>query len=199
MSESIANEHPLTSFLKTLSATRVVAPCVNVTPEPGAGHVSVRGNPDDINFVNAFSTVLAQAVPSPGRVTRGEHSVYWLGPKEFLVVSRQFEGRQLVSTLSDAFSGLHAAATDLSGGQIMMSVKGSAARAFMTKASTLDLHESVFGVDDCAQSSFAKASALYALRSNEPVFELIVRRSFADYAARWMLHAGQEFGIAFDY
>ncbi len=36
------------------------------------------------------------------------------------------------------------------------------------------------------------------MRDDEPTFELVIRRSFADYAARWMLHAGQEFGIVFE-
>ncbi len=197
MSESFAKQHPLSSFMKTDGARRVVAPCVNVLVEPDVCHVSMRGNPADPAFVSALSTVMGQPVPERGRVTRDTHSVYWLGPQEFLVTSRQFEGRELVSALSSAFEGVHAAATDLSGGQILLAVSGTAARAFLSKASTLDLHESMFSVDDCAQSTFAKAGALYALRSDEPVFELIIRRSFADYAARWMLHGGQEFGIKF--
>jgi heterotetrameric sarcosine oxidase gamma subunit len=193
----MTKEHPLSSFMKLQSTARTVAPCVQVTLEPFRAHVNVRGNPRSTDFVNACTTLLGQGVPQPGRVTRADHSCYWLGPEEFLVVSKRFTGRELVTSLSDAFAGLHAAATDLSGGQMLMTVSGSAASAFLSKASTLDLHESVFAVDDCAQSTFAKASALFALRSDEPVFELVIRRSFADYAARWMVHAGQEFGIVF--
>ena len=198
MSDAIAKEHPLSSFMKSQGTARTVAPCVRVTLEPFMAHVNVRGNPQSPGFINAATTILGQNVPEPGRVTRADHCVYWLGPEEFLVVSKRFEGRELVTSLSGAFAGMHAAATDLSGGQMLMTITGSAARVFLSKASTLDLHESVFAVDDCAQSTFAKASALFVLRNDEPASELVIRRSFADYAARWMLHAGQEFGIVFE-
>ncbi len=198
MSDAIAREHPLSSFMQSVGTARVVAPCVRVSLEPFVAHVNVRGNPQSPEFTNAFAAIVGQNLPEPGRVTRGDHSVYWLGPEEFLVESRRFEGRELVSAFSDAFTGSHAAATDLSGGQILLTVSGTATRSFLSKASTLDLHEAIFSVGECAQSTFAKASALYALRNDKPTFELVVRRSFADYAARWMLHAGQEFGIVFD-
>jgi heterotetrameric sarcosine oxidase gamma subunit len=45
----------------------------------------------------------------------------------------------------------------------------------------------------CAQTTFAKASAVISNKSDGS-FDLIVRRSFADYIARWLLDAGQEFG-----
>jgi len=126
-----------------------------------------------------------------------EASIYWLGPEEFLIVCHSGEGRDLVVALSDAFKGPHGAATDLSGGQILLSIAGPSVRQFLSKASTLDLHAKAFGLNQCAQSTFAKTGALYALR-DDYAFDLIVRRSFADYAARWMLYAGQEFGIVFD-
>lgn len=196
MSEQL-REHPLTDFMRKEGRARVIAPCVEVTVEPFLAHVNVRGNPDDPLFQQAVQAVLGHDVPAPGSVRRGDHAMYWLGPREFLIVTDRLTGRELVHALTAAFDGGHAAATDLSGGQILLTVRGPATRSFLSKASTLDLHESAFGVDDCAQSTFAKAAALYALRSAEPVFELVIRRSFADYAARWMLHAGQEFGIVF--
>ncbi len=198
MSDNRTKEHSLTSFMQTAGSSRVVAPCVQVSLEPFVAHVNIRGNPQAPEFVEAVSRTLGQDLPQPGRVSRGDHAVYWLGPEEYLLVSHRTESTELIAALNREFAGLHAAATDLSGGQILMTVTGPAVQSFLSKASTLDLHATRFGVDDCAQSTFAKANALYALRDDTPTFELIVRRSFADYAARWMLQAGQEFGIVFN-
>lgn len=198
MSETVSKNHPLADFMESAGATRVVAPCVEVTIEPFLAHVNIRGNPADSGFREALRSALGQEPPTAGRVSRARHAIYWLGPEEFLTVSRRHDGRELVDRLGDAFTGLHAAATDLSGGQVLLCVSGPAARSFLNKASTLDLHADVFRVNDCAQSTFAKAAALYALRDDQPVFELVIRRSFADYAARWMQNAGQEFGIVFN-
>ena len=44
-----------------------------------------------------------------------------------------------------------------------------------------------------AQTTFAKASALISNRSDGS-YNLVIRRSFADYIALWLLDAGEEFG-----
>ena len=44
----------------------------------------------------------------------------------------------------------------------------------------------------CAQTGLAKASMLIAcLDEQEPLFEIIVRRSFADYVIRWLKNAAR--------
>jgi heterotetrameric sarcosine oxidase gamma subunit len=45
----------------------------------------------------------------------------------------------------------------------------------------------------CAQTTFAKATAVVANKADGS-YDLIIRRSFADYIAQWLLDAGQEFG-----
>ncbi len=197
MSKAVRKEHSLSAFMQEHGAKRVAAPGVSVVLEPDVYHVNVRIDPDDGQAVAALASVVSTTLPQPGRVERGEATIYWLGPKEFLIVGAAGEGRDLVVALSNAFKENHAAATDLSGGQILLAVAGSSVREFLSKASTLDLHEQAFALNRCAQSTFAKTGALYALRDAD-VFELVIRRSFADYAARWMLHAGQEFGIVFE-
>ena len=43
------------------------------------------------------------------------------------------------------------------------------------------------------QTTFAKASAAVSNRSDGS-YDLVIRRSFADYVAQWLLDAGGEFG-----
>ena len=75
---------------------------------------------------------------------------------------------------------------DLSGGQIAIHLSGSDVPDLLAKGCTLDLHPSVFGVGACAQSGLAKTIVLLGHIDKAPVYELIVRRSFSEYALRWL-------------
>ena len=86
----------------------------------------------------------------------------------------------------------------MSGGMIGLQISGRDAAVLLCKGCTLDLHPEVFAVGHCAQSGLAKAGILLAKTEEKPVFDLFVRRSFADYLARWLQHAGREFGIRFE-
>lgn len=200
MSEPIVNiaEHPLSAFLASHRQSTNKEAKVIVGIEPGRAHVNVRAKPQNQALTSALSNVLGQSLPEPGRVSRDARTIYWLGPEEFLIVGSVEDSRALTDTLRNELTEHHASTTDLSGGQLLLTLSGPSARALLSKASTLDLDEQVFSLGQCAQSTFAKASALYALRDTSPVFELIVRRSFADYVAQWLVYAGQEFGLAFD-
>jgi len=50
----------------------------------------------------------------------------------------------------------------------------------------LDLHPDVFRAGDCAQSGLGKATMLLGCIDTAPVYEIIVRRSFSEYALRWL-------------
>ena len=89
------------------------------------------------------------------------------------------------------------AVNDVSAGQVCLTLAGESARQVLAKGCTLDFHPDVFGVGACAQSGLARATVLVAQITDEPEYELYVRRSYADYLARWLHHSGREFGIEF--
>jgi sarcosine oxidase subunit gamma len=72
---------------------------------------------------------------------------------------------------------------------------GAAARRLLTKGCTLDLHPGVFGPGQCAQTGLAKAGVLIRPLPDNSGYDLIVRRSFADYLWQWLLRAGREYRI----
>ena len=49
---------------------------------------------------------------------------------------------------------------------------------------------------DCTQTHLAKAGVLIRHRGDSPSFDLMVRRSFADYVATWLKDAAEEYGVA---
>ena len=46
----------------------------------------------------------------------------------------------------------------------------------------------------CTHTTFGKTSALVSNNKNGS-YDLVIRRSFSDYCALWLLDAGREFGI----
>ena len=98
--------------------------------------------------------------------------------------------------MEEALSGLHVAVNDISSGQTIIRLRGPRARDLLSKGCPLDLHPRVFGPGQCAQSHIGKSNALIIQVDDAPTYDIIVRRSFADYLARWMLHSGMEYDIA---
>ena len=66
----------------------------------------------------------------------------------------------------------------------MLHLTGARVRAVLSKGCPLDLHETAFGLGQCAQSHLAKAPVL--LRALADGIEVVVRRSYLRYARQWL-------------
>lgn len=198
MSDPMTRHHGLEPFLGEAASEQVADPAARLTIRGDLGHINLRGNPANADFVTAVEEVLDQSLPvAPNTVSVGAHRVFWLGPDEWLVVAAVEQAPTVVGRLHEVTTQFHASVNDISGGQIAMLLDGSGARRILAKGCTLDLDASVFPVGACAQSGLAKAGVLLALLDDAPTFMIVVRRSFSDYLCRWLARAGQEFGIAF--
>jgi len=151
------------------------------------GHINLRGNANDSQFVDGAAEVLGQKLPlRPNTLTRAEHRVYWLGPDEWQVVAPPDRVADLLEELERKLAGQHVAINDISGGQFALNLSGDDVPLLLAKACTLDLHPSVFHLSDCAQSGLAKANMLLGYIDAAPVYEIIVRRSFSEYLLSWL-------------
>ena len=163
-----------------------------------SGYINLRGDASNESFCQAVHTALGQDLPvEPNTLSPGTHDVFWLGPDEWLVATGAAVIPALVDGLRQSLSGMHAAVNDVSGGNITYRVAGAAARDLFAKGCTLDFHPDVFRLGACAQSGLGKAPVLIGLIDDTPTFDVIVRRSFADYLHKWLRHAGREYGIEF--
>lgn len=169
-----------------------------VKEAPACSHLNLRGSAQDQNFVNGISQVLDIALPTePGTYNCSqEAAIYWLGPDEWMLVSRT-EAAELEAALRKVLSG-HISLVDVSGGQTLINLRGAedALQTLLKKSSVYDFAAWSRASKDsghCTQTTFAKATAVVSNKSDGS-FDLIVRRSFADYIALWLLDAGQEFG-----
>lgn len=162
------------------------------------GHLNLRGNPNDPEFLRLSAQILGGDLPlMPNTVAAyPECRACWLGPEEWLVITAPSAQLRLKAAMDTALAELHFSVTDVSGGQTIIRVQGQHAVDTLAKGCTLDLHPRVFGEGQCAQTLLAKSAALIIANCAGVDFEVVVRRSFADYLWLWLNDAASEYGLA---
>ena len=158
--------------------------------------VSLRVDPTS-PAAESLEGVLGTSLPrAAGEVTsHGQHSVLWLGPDEWLVVS-QMAGDVLVAALLESIDGAHAAVVDVSANRTVLELRGAAARAVLEKGCPLDLHPRGFAPGRAVSTTLARIPLLLWQVGPES-YRLLPRSSFADYVARWLMDASVEFASDF--
>ena len=193
-----SRESPLFQFFASRRGVgRPAEPGVSLGERAFLGHVNLRGDPEDAAFLDAVQGVLGVGLPTePNTVAEGDGvGALWLGPDEWLLITPPSLETQLDEALREALDDTFAAVTDVSGGQIVISIQGSHARDVLAKGCSLDLHPRVFSPGHCAQTLVASVGAIIRQIDEKPSFDLIVRRSFAEYLALWLEDAAQEYGL----
>jgi sarcosine oxidase subunit gamma len=167
-----------------------------LTERPFLQLVNVRGDTRDAAFMRAAESVIGCAPPvTPNTIAKGNgYDMLWLGPDEWLVVSEaQHDASRaapLEARLREAFAGAFASAVDIGSGYTVLDIDGPRTRDVLSRGCPLDLHPKVFGAGQCAQSHYFKASITLVPLGGDR-FEIIVRRSFADYFVKIMLDAAE--------
>ena len=165
-----------------------------VRERPHKGHLALRGNADDSAFTDGVEGVLSLKLPTAPCTFAADaaSAVYWLGPTEWLLLVEAHTQSALEARLREAVRG-HFSVVDVSGGQTQINLSGPALADVMKKSAVYDFSAANFPVGRCVQTVFAKAGALVS-KPADGAFDLIIRRSFSDYLAKWLLDAGREYG-----
>ncbi|GGB96484.1 sarcosine oxidase subunit gamma [Marinobacterium zhoushanense] len=159
------------------------------------GHLTLRGSQQNESFMNGCAEVLGLALPTQPltSVEKGSVSIRWISPDEWLVVLPADQAYEVEQGLRAAIEG-HFSVVNVSGGQTLLELSGPNARDVLKKSCPLDVHPSQFPVGKVAGTVFAKSTAVVR-RSGEESWELVVRRSFADYIWLWLQDASREYGL----
>ncbi|WP_458526842.1 sarcosine oxidase subunit gamma [Onishia taeanensis] len=198
----IAVESPLAYSRHRSGAPRAQADSrVTLRERAFRGHLILRGGA--IVLDEALREVVGLGLPgeplglaqasSDGPV--GECSIQWISPDEWLLIVPGGEEFDVERRLREALNDAHFAISNVSGGQTLLELSGEAAREVLMKSVAYDVHPRHFPVGKGVTTVFAKASVILR-RPADDRWELVVRRSFADYAYRWLLDAGEEYGLA---
>jgi sarcosine oxidase subunit gamma len=159
--------------------------------------ISVRVDPGSPAAAAVEGVVGAGLPRSCGQVTAdGYHSVLWLGPDEWLIVSEMTPG-VLLDALTDAVGDAHAALVDVSANRTLLELAGPAARSVLEKGCPVDLHPRAFEAGRAVATTLARVPLLL-WQVGADTYRLMPRSSFAQYVASWLLDAMQEFASDFD-
>ena len=158
--------------------------------------LNLRGDADDQTLRDAVSTATGVDLPTEPCSWRqaGDTCVYWLGPDEWLLVVPDGEQPKVEQQLREAAGG-GLSVVDVSGGFIHVNLAGEDAGKVLQKSSPYDFHPRNFPPGRCAQTVFAKAGALVAANADGS-FDLVFRRSYADYLSAWIADAAEEYGYS---
>ena len=164
---------------------------------PVPGQIDLRGDPADPAFLDVVSAVLGCGLPlKPNTVAEaGDVTVCWLGPDEWLVLTPPGAEGDMVARLRDGLQGTHSAVVDVTGNRALIRISGTAARDVLAKGCSLDLHPRGFKPGDCAQTLIARCGVILHQRDDVPSYDLLPRRSFAEYLWLWLVDASAEFGV----
>lgn len=170
---------------------------VTLREPPRYGYINLRGDPDDADFLDALEAELGCRPPlEPNTVIATDAvSAMWLGPDEWYLRTAHGAERDTATTLERVLADQHVAINAVGSGLATIELGGTHARDVIEKGCTLDLHPRMFRQGQCAQTLLAKANVLLCPRGAQPAYEIIVRRSLADYLFAWIADAADEFGM----
>lgn len=158
------------------------------------GHLVLRGSLQNESFVKGFARAMGFALPGPlESAEEGDASVRWVSPDEWLLIVPGPEAFNVEARLRDVMGG-HFSIANVSGGQTMLMLSGKDAVNVLKKSTGYDMRDSNFPEGKVVTTTFAKTQAVIR-RTGRQEWELVVRRSFADYVWLWLQDASAEYGL----
>lgn len=159
------------------------------------GHLILRCNPKNTEQLAVAESILGVALPLEKlrAVEAGAISVRWISPDEWLIVLPGLQAFAVETEFRNQMQG-HYSLVNNSGGATLYELSGANVVDMLKKSTPVDLHLNAFPVGKVVTTVFAKGSAVLR-RTGEQRFELIVRRSFADYFWLWIQDASREYGL----
>ncbi|MFT5894874.1 MAG: sarcosine oxidase subunit gamma [bacterium] len=160
------------------------------------GLLVLRANASRDALSGALKKVAGIELPETLESTEaGAYCARWMTPDEWLLSCPNIESFDIEKSLRTAVEG-HLAIVNNTGGYSVMRLYGNDARNVLKKSTVYDVSPENFQPGKVVNTTLAKAQVtLRALPDN--AFELVVRRSFADYVWLWLQRAGREYNMQF--
>ncbi|MER1997400.1 MAG: sarcosine oxidase subunit gamma family protein [Arthrobacter sp.] len=117
-------------------------------------------------------------------------AVLWQGPDDFLLVAP--EGSEPMAGLLEALGGNPGSVVDLSANRTILRLSGPSARLVLEKGCPADLHPRSFAAGTAVTTTLGPVPVLL-WKVEAETWYVLPRASFADYTARWLLDAMEEF------
>ena len=158
---------------------------------PFLAQVNLRADPTDVEVMKRLGSVLGFPLPLIPNTVSGdvERHALWLGPDEWLVIGPPGCKDDLERRCRDALGRATGAVVDVSASRTIVEMRGPAAREVLEAGCAIDLHPRAFRAGCCAQTLVARTGVIVQHLTDEPLYRLFVRPSFAGYLASWLRDA----------
>jgi len=158
---------------------------------PFLAQVSLRADPSDVELMTRLALTIGFVLPTTPNTVSGDldRHALWLGPDEWLIVGQPGSEDSIESGCRDALGRATGAVVDVSANRTVVELRGPGARELLEAGCTMDLHPRAFHATCCAQTLVARTGVIIHQLTDEPVYRLFVRPSFAHYLATWLLDA----------
>jgi sarcosine oxidase subunit gamma len=188
--DTLARANPLEQWTEALSG---LPETVQVKPKSFISMVDLRLDPAGPAAADVGSYLGIDLPTTPCTwVETDRVQVIWLGPDEWLVTSPSQTALELEAGLREAVRG-RGAVVDVSGQRTTLLLTGENARDVLAAGCAIDLHPRVFRSGAAAQTLLGLANVvLLALDDAGTSYQILVRSSFAQYLANFLLDAAIE-------
>lgn len=184
---------------KKLSLRTQSAQGVSLSEMPVTGLLILRTKSEKSALQSAMQSTLNLDLPETLRFTVGDgqaiHCVRWVAPDEWMLSCPVEDAFDIENKLRSSLNDKSVAIVNVSGGYTVLQLGGPNAYDVLKKSTAYDVHPSNFGAGKVVNTVFAKAQVtLQCIDTGE--YELIVRRSFADYLWHWIQVVSLEYGLS---
>ena len=159
------------------------------------GKLNLRLQEGDAEIRQTVEEYLNYNLPKiAGEVTgNNETRVLWLGPNEYLILCENEKKDNIINELNISLTNSFYSIVDVSDYYLTMRLSGPKSIDVLTKACPLNFDQALTKGNTCAQSYISKATVLIDRLSDDLVFDISVRWSFADYLWDWLADSSNEF------
>ena len=186
--------------MKKLSARSDSGLGVTLLERPVTGLLTLRAREGAGELSVALQSVLQLELPDKLGSVSGSHSgattcVRWMAPDEWLLSCAIEHAFEIEQAIRDAVGGASVAVVNVSGGFTALELYGPSAQLVLRKSTPYDVHPVNFVPAKVVNTVLAKAQVCLRCIDGDH-YELIVRRSFADYVWHWLQVAAAEYGLS---
>jgi len=155
------------------------------------GMITLRGDLSDKVLAKAVKDATGQRIPGQREaLVNGDTGVCWMSPDELLVLVPYAEVEAKLTAMTNALSGIHALAVNVSDARAVFRISGANAREVLAKLSPVDLSPGAVQPGQIRRSRLAQVAGAFWMDDAES-FRVVCFRSAADYVFKLFKVAAQ--------
>ena len=162
---------------------------LSMAERPFLAKITLRGTLTD----DALGNVAGLSLPrQPNTAADGkDHAILWLGPDEWLIIGPAESEAALSSALLAALPGV--SIIDVTEGYATIRLGGTLVEDILAMGTPLDLHPRNLARGAATRTLFARTTIVLHKITDDPVFDIHVERSQANYLWIWLEAAARPY------